>query len=362
MRRAADAGAVSEPRDTGRVINLKWLKKWCYLLLFVGAGLWYLICADGWKVYAEPVAAAYGWCRTLVAKAGNNASGRPVRDGAAAGIARLSPDEMMAAGQEPDEADKDGTERETGGVTGQGDGLQQAVEEGLTQTDESLEGGEAKAPESDAPEEAGKREPSYKTVEDDYFADAVFIGDSRTVGMYKFGGLQEVSTFYAVEGLTVYQMFEEEIVSVPDRRRKISIEQALQENAFAKIYLMIGINEMGTGTVDTFMEKYGEVVSRLRELQPDAVIYLQGIMKVSAKRSAEGDYINNEGIEARNEQIALLADNEKVFYLDVNPLICDETGGMIESYTTDGVHLKAKYIDIWKQFLKEHAIEYDGNS
>lgn len=49
-------------------------------------------------------------------------------------------------------------------------------------------------------------------------------------------------------------------------------------------------------------------------------------------------------------------DNDRVFYLDVNPLICDETGGMEASYTFDGVHLKAQYVLIWKEFLKENAL------
>ena len=196
----------------------------------------------------------------------------------------------------------------------------------------------------------------YMTVEDDYFADAVFIGDSRTVGMFEYGGLEEISTFYASTGLTVYKIFDSEIVSVPDERKKISVEEALEQNSFAKIYLMIGINEMGTGTVESFLEKYQEVVNHLRELQPDAVIYLQAIMKVTAERSAQGDYITNEGIAARNEGIAGIADNEKIFFLDVNPLVCDETGGMVPDYTFDGVHLKAKYIQIWKDFLKTHAI------
>ena len=113
---------------------------------------------------------------------------------------------------------------------------------------------------------------------------------------------------------------------------------------------------MGTGTVDSFMEKYQEVVDHLRELQPDAIIYLQAIIKVTSERSAKGDYIFNEGIVERNERIAQLADNKKIFFLDVNPLICDETGGMVPDYTFDGVHLKAKYIEIWKDYLKTHAI------
>lgn len=121
---------------------------------------------------------------------------------------------------------------------------------------------------------------------------------------------------------------------------------------------MIGINEMGTGTVDTFMEKYKDVVAHLQELQPDAIIYLQAIMRVSTERSNKGDYINNPGIDARNVEIAKLADNKKIFYLDVNPLVCDDTGGLIKEDTFDGVHLKAAYIDIWKQFLMDHAIEF----
>ena len=55
----------------------------------------------------------------------------------------------------------------------------------------------------DAGQESGEPKPvEYMTVEDDYFADAVFIGDSRTVGMFEYGGLEEVSTFYASKGLT----------------------------------------------------------------------------------------------------------------------------------------------------------------
>ena len=39
------------------------------------------------------------------------------------------------------------------------------------------------------------------------------------------------------------------------------------------------------------MKAYGEAVQHLQELQPDAVIYLQAIMKVTTERSGQGDYI-----------------------------------------------------------------------
>lgn len=206
------------------------------------------------------------------------------------------------------------------------------------------------------------KEVVYQTVEDDYFADAVFIGDSRIVGMYEYGGLEEISAFYASTGLSVYKLFTSTIVPVEGQKKKITIEEALSRQQFAKVYLMVGINEMGTGTVESFLEKYAECVAHIRELQPDAIIYLQSIMKVTEERSLQGDYITNEGIDSRNEGIAAMADNENIFYLDVNPPVCDETGAMVADYTYDGVHLKAQYIKLWKDFLKCHAVMQTGEN
>ena len=247
-----------------------------------------------------------------------------------------------------DNADDSLQEESQAPATGEGDGTENLTGQGD-------QNGQSQEP----PQLIVSRRPEdveYRTVEDDYFKDALFIGDSRTVGLYDYGGLEDTATFYASTGLTIYKLLDAEIVTVPGQKEKLTVEEALQQYSFSKIYLMIGINEMGTGTVETFMEKYKEVVNRIQELQPNAIIYLQGIMKVTTERSSQGDYITNEGIEARNTEIEKLADYVKVYYLDVNPLICDETGGMNPDYTFDGVHLKAQYVTIWKDFLKSHAL------
>lgn len=197
----------------------------------------------------------------------------------------------------------------------------------------------------------------YETVEDSYFSDALFLGDSRTVGMYEYGGLEDISTFYASTGLSVYKLFTAKIVEVPGQKKKITVEEALSEHQFAKIYLMLGINEMGTGTADTFLEKYGECLDHIRELQPDAIIYLQSIMQVTKSRSEQGDYVTSEGIDLRNQGIAAMADNSTVFFLNVNEAVCGEDGTLIAEYTHDGVHLKAQYISLWKDYLKTHAVK-----
>lgn len=312
---------------------MKWLKKSAYLLLVAGAGALYLTMVDHWHVYAEPLKrlrqyyeqALYG---TQAFPGPILSQGQPGQEESPGGADNT---DVPPEGENPA---KDSPENLSGDPSAEGDGETSVTEE----------------------KTGGGSPPVYETVEDSYFLDAVFIGDSRTVGMYEYGGLEETAAFYASKGLTVYKLFDSPIVEVPGQRQKLTVEEALSQNSFKKIYLMVGINEMGTGTVETFAEKYKEVTERLLELQPEAILYVQAILKVTTERSQQGDYITNQGIEERNQAISQLADNQRIFYLDANPEICDDTGGMNPSYTFDGVHLKAQYIDIWKNFLKTHAI------
>ena len=196
----------------------------------------------------------------------------------------------------------------------------------------------------------------WQTVDESYFDDALFIGDSRIVGLRDYGNLQEHATFYAYEGLNIFRILTAKYVEVPGQMKKISVEEALGQRQFGKIYLMTGINELDIGTTQRFAETYGEVISRIRELQPNAKIIIQSIMLVTQKRAEKGDFVTNRGIMERNQALQTLADGVTVFYLDVNEAVTDESGGMNPTYTTDGIHLKAKYVPLWTDFLKTHAL------
>ena len=205
------------------------------------------------------------------------------------------------------------------------------------------------------PTEPEKKE--FQTVDETYFKDALFIGDSRTVGLRDYGKLGDGPAFYASTGLTVFKLFTAEIVEQEGTRKKITVEEALGQKQFQKIYLMVGINELGTGDVERFEKTYRAAVEHIRELQPNAIIYIQSILKVTNERSRQGDYITNQGIIDRNEAIKGIADNQTIFYLDVNEAVCDASGNLIPEYTGDGVHTTAKYMYLWKDYLMSHAIE-----
>lgn len=189
-------------------------------------------------------------------------------------------------------------------------------------------------------------------VDETYFNDALFIGDSRVEGLALHSGLN--ATFYAEKGLHIKNIFSKEIVKTPEGRT--TVLEGLAGNRFAKVYIMLGINELGWGTDEMFLEMYTNVINTVKVSQPGAVIYLQGIIHVSEKKDAADPVHRNEYIIARNRQIQALAQEMGVVYIDPNEVLTDENGFLHSEFTSDGVHLKAYYIELWKQYLMAHAV------
>lgn len=193
----------------------------------------------------------------------------------------------------------------------------------------------------------------YIDVDESYFDDAVFIGDSRVEGLELYSGLKN-TTFYAVQGLTIFGLMGHEYAKVGGST--VSLREALSRKQFKKIYIMVGVNELGTWT-DTFTDAYKEAIDEIRELQPGAVIFIQGIMYVSDDYSKAHDIVNNDNIIDKNNHIAALANGVDIFYLDMNPAITDDSGYLDPELTWDGVHLQAQYYSLWVDFLKSHGLD-----
>ncbi len=194
----------------------------------------------------------------------------------------------------------------------------------------------------------------FTTVDASYFDDALFIGDSRMVGLHDYAGLER-ATYYAEVGLTIYSLFDDEIATLADGSMG-TLEQALTQKQFGKIYLMVGINELGTGTREKFFDTYRQAVERIRQLQPNALIFVQGILYVTEERSKSDAYINNPNIMQRNSDIATLANQKNIFYIDVNEIYSDGRGNLSTEYTFDNAHLKGACYGQWRTFLMEHGV------
>lgn len=192
----------------------------------------------------------------------------------------------------------------------------------------------------------------FVTVDASYFDDALFLGDSHTDGLYCYGGLRN-ATYYTRNGLILREVFTKSYAQLDGK--KVTLEEALAAQSFGKLYIMIGINQVDYDTVDNFALQYAEMLDRLRRLQPDATIYLQSILHTTQQTSDTTGFCNDE-INAFNAAIAALADNERVFYLDINPVFDDETGALRTEWSGDGVHVRAAYYPLWRDLLYQYGV------
>lgn len=192
-----------------------------------------------------------------------------------------------------------------------------------------------------------------QTVGKEYFDDALFIGDSRTVGISEYGDLNN-ATFFANTGMSVYNVFEKN-VSVP-QVGKLKLEQLLTYKKFGKIYIMLGINELGYNQEKT-LKKYKDLLKFIQEKQSNAIIYIEANLHVTAEKSNKDKTINNININKINNEISQLADNEKIFFIDVNEKFDDENGNLSSNYTQDNVHIYAKYYKEWSDWLSQNAVK-----
>lgn len=200
--------------------------------------------------------------------------------------------------------------------------------------------------------------PAGSAVDNSYFDDAVFIGDSRTQGFIIYNGLSN-ATAYMDKGLKVDTAFTKADIEV--NGVKMSAMDALAQNtAFHKVYVMLGINELGWAYSDIFIEKYGNLVDKIKEINPNAEIYLQSLLPVSQEKSNSDAVYNMDKINEYNSLIQKMAEEKKVYYLNVAEAVADSSGYLPAEASTDGVHLNKEYCAKWLDYLKGHTIENMG--
>ena len=130
----------------------------------------------------------------------------------------------------------------------------------------------------------------YIDADSDYFDDALMIGDSRIEGFRLYGDL-EGPTYYAQTGISLSQLlYLPEIATLPNGQ-KTDLRNALKQVKFKKIYIMIGVNNIGAYTTMDFREEFEDLIEIIHSYQPDAVIFIMSIMHISS--SYESGALNN---------------------------------------------------------------------
>lgn len=177
--------------------------------------------------------------------------------------------------------------------------------------------------------------------------DSLFIGDSRTVGLMEYAEISNADFFCNV-GMSVYNI-DKKTVSVPNVG-KVTLTELLTHKKYGKIYIMLGVNEVGY-QINKTVSKYSGLIDLIRQSQPDAVVFIQANLHVTKQRSEGDKVVNNSAIDKLNTQLKTLADGKSVFYLDANTVFDDGSGNLPSDKSEDGTHLYAKYYAEWGRWI-----------
>lgn len=226
--------------------------------------------------------------------------------------------------------------------------------DGLTEEPDQPE--EEPAPDYDFSQPAPQSDP----VDNSYFDDAAFIGDSRTDGFMLYSGIGTGKNLTS-NGLSIFKLGEKKALTI--NGEKYTLLEALALEQYGKVYLSLGVNELGYYNDQGFYDSYCQAIDAIREAQPNAVIYIQGLIPLNEEVIAQTggkSYLTNEHLRVYNDLMRQAAEEKQVVFLDLYSEFVDENGQLPADASKDGIHLGKTYCQKWLAYLQTHTVDYDA--
>ena len=192
-------------------------------------------------------------------------------------------------------------------------------------------------------------------VDNSYFDDAVFVGDSLTEGLKLYNSLSP-NRFLSYIGMSMYGIDNKKFPDANGNPAYNAIDMIAASNA-NKVYIMLGTNdEISPKAQGYYIDNYTRFIDNIRAVKPNAIIYIQSILPVTPQKETEGRF-HNSYIYSYNEALLNLAKEKKCYYLDIKSICADANGNMAAGISPDGIHLDVTHYQKWFSYLKTHAVD-----
>lgn len=209
-----------------------------------------------------------------------------------------------------------------------------------------------------APEITGER------VDESWFDDAIFVGDSISVGLcnYADDGALGDADFLAKECMgyhsAMWDLDYEYAVHPTYNGVEVRIEDAIQEIGKKKIFILLGMNDICSWGADETLDAMKDFTDMILDKNPDVTIYIQSVTPMVGGKTRE-DYLNNENIEEYNIMAQQVCAERGFVYLDIASVLSDEYGNLRDDYCSDGngagFHFNRAGDSAWVEYLKTHV-------
>jgi lysophospholipase L1-like esterase len=201
--------------------------------------------------------------------------------------------------------------------------------------------------------------PANGVVELSYFDDVAFLGDSITQGMEIYDTGLPNARYCAYKGVGPNAVVAGSTCKRVDGTEEVPLEALAAANPKA-VYILLGTNVLTRDTeLTSFLAYYGLMLDKIRELLPNATIYVQSITPVrpEVREDENHDGMYTERFALANNELAALALETGCYFLDLWSFLADENGDLLEEYAQpDGYHIKAEGYAVWVDYLRTHTV------
>ncbi|MEA5134616.1 MAG: GDSL-type esterase/lipase family protein [Candidatus Fimivivens sp.] len=211
-------------------------------------------------------------------------------------------------------------------------------------------------PSSARPSPQNQALPEQTRVTSSYFDDAVFVGDSLTVGIKHYDVMSN-TTVFAATGIGLENIFTKQ--AIKQDGQTLTILDALAQHPAKKVYIMLGANSL-MSNYDYLIEQYGRLVDEVLKRTGDGtIVYVQSVLPINEPLfhvKYAPNTTTNADIDRFNKMLCAMAEKKGVYFLDVASAFKDSNNAMPESNTPDGMHIISSQYIVWFDYLKTHAI------
>lgn len=191
-------------------------------------------------------------------------------------------------------------------------------------------------------------------VSADFFDDALIVGDTRLVQLLPTYGVGSFRKILYGTAINVSNALEYDSVNSDGDAETLA--SALGSGTYGKIYICLGLNELGWSYPDVFESDYDTLIQDVRRLEPGASIYLMYIVPV-LESEFDNEYINNTRIKQYNEMILSLALKHSVYCIDCYTGMADAAGSLAASYTSNGFYINEDGARAWWNYISSHTVD-----
>lgn len=202
--------------------------------------------------------------------------------------------------------------------------------------------------------------PYSDAIDESYYADTLFAGDSRMGSLYLYGTHSEAEVAY-VTSLNLL-LIDTMVIDDPnekDQKNKdgVTLMNVLENSSRNHIYLLFGINEIRNPNFDAFGQKYQEIIDLLLAKNSAAELYLILSWHPDQISGLEEPALSDQ-LWKLNSTIMSLAEQNHVYYLDPDNGM-DVDGTINDDFVWDGLHLNVTGTHAFEDYIATHVVRRD---